>query len=133
MLIGRLRFWAACALIAFAPSGCQRLGEKDGAPDIQIRLSLEPEAPAVGGASATIALTDNNGRPVRGATLKLEGNMHHAGMKPVFADLTEREPGKYQAAIEFTMGGDWFIIVSGTLADGRRLYRRVDVPGVKAQ
>jgi hypothetical protein len=30
------------------------------------------------------------------------------------------------------MGGDWMILVSGELADGRRVDHRVDVPGVRA-
>ena len=63
--------------------------------------------------------------------MKLEGNMNHAGMTPVFADARETEPGKYEAALEFTMGGDWFVLVNVTLADGRKLSRKVDVRGVK--
>ena len=54
-------------------------------------------------------------------------------MKPVFADAREVEPGKYEAALELTMGGDWFVVVNGTLADGRKLKRKVDVPGVKSR
>jgi hypothetical protein len=31
------------------------------------------------------------------------------------------------------MGGDWFVLVSARLADGRQLKRKVDVPGVKSR
>jgi hypothetical protein len=59
--------------------------------------------------------------------------MNHAGMRPVFADAKEVEPGKYEATLELTMGGDWFVLITGTLPDGRKLHRKVDVPGVKSR
>ncbi len=60
----------------------------------------------------------------------IEGNMNHAGMKPSFAELTERGAGVYDGDLEFTMGGDWFILVTATLPDGSQLERKVDVKGV---
>jgi hypothetical protein len=56
--------------------------------------------------------------------------MSHAGMAPVFAQATEAEPGHYEAPIEFTMGGDWFILVKATLPDGRQLERQMELPAV---
>jgi hypothetical protein len=58
--------------------------------------------------------------------------MAHAGMKPVFADATE-EVGLYRANLEFTMAGDWFILIDGKLADGRSFRKKIDVKGVKAE
>jgi hypothetical protein len=80
-----------------------------------------------------VTLTGEGGEPVKGATLELEGNMNHAGMKPVFAEAREVKDGRYEADLEFTMGGDWFILVDGKLADGRKLRRKVDVKGVKSR
>ena len=54
-------------------------------------------------------------------------------MKPVFADATETEPGRYEATLELSMGGDWFVLITGKLADGRPLKEKVDVPGVKSR
>ena len=85
----------------------------------------------MGQATAVVTLKDKDGAPIRGAAVKLEGNMNHAGMTPVFGDARETKPGKYQAPLDFTMGGDWFVLVNVTLADGRKVSRKVDVPGVK--
>jgi hypothetical protein len=54
-------------------------------------------------------------------------------MKPVFGTAKEVRPGRYEAPLEFTMGGDWFILVNATFPDGRRLERKVDVRGVRTR
>jgi hypothetical protein len=51
-------------------------------------------------------------------------------MVPVFADAVEVEPGRYRAELEFTMGGDWFLLVDAETRDGRTLRWQRDVPGV---
>ncbi|MCB0181714.1 MAG: FixH family protein, partial [Anaerolineae bacterium] len=84
-------------------------------------------------AAVVIQLTDEAGQPLAGAKVELEGNMSHAGMTPVFSQAKEIEPGQYEAPLEFTMGGDWFILVKVTLPDGRQLERQVDVPGVETR
>jgi hypothetical protein len=53
-------------------------------------------------------------------------------MVPVVAQAREVSPGHYEADLEFTMGGDWFILVRADLPDGRSLERSVDVPAVDA-
>jgi hypothetical protein len=62
--------------------------------------------------------------------MQLEGNMSHAGMVPVFAQAVETEAGQYEADLEFTMAGDWFILVQADLPDGRSMEHKVDLPGV---
>jgi hypothetical protein len=114
-----------------AAGGCGRgPGEL---PDVQVTLAVEPDPPKVGPATATVELKGKEGKPIEGATLKLEGNMAHAGMKPVFASAKEEKPGVYRAGLEFTMGGDWFILVDGKLADGRAFRKKIDVKGVKGR
>src|SRR5690242_11055919 len=88
--------------------GCQQGSSADAAKNVKIDFSIEPKPLKVGPAQATIRLSDAGGAPVTGATLKLEGNMNHAGMKPVFATAEETSPGKYEATLDLTMGGDWF-------------------------
>lgn len=118
---------------AWTAAGCQRAGTADGAMDVKLDLTLRPNPPMVGSAVATVQLTGKDGGPVEGAAVKLEGNMNHAGMKPVFADAKETRPGHYEATLELTMGGDWFVLVHAILADGRKLSRKVDIPGVKSR
>jgi hypothetical protein len=120
-------------LASIALAGCHRTELRDGAADVKVQLSFSPDPPRVGEVETTIRLTDPDGKPVRGAIVKLEGNMNHAGMKPSFAEAKESEPGSYQANLGLTMGGDWFILVDAKLADGRNLKRKVDLPGVRSR
>jgi hypothetical protein len=110
--------------------GCRHA---DSAPEMNVTLTVEPDPPKVGQARLTLTVKDEAGSPVEGATLKLEGNMAHAGMKPVFADATEETGGLYRANLEFTMAGDWFILIDGKLSDGRSFRKKIDVKGVKAE
>lgn len=111
--------------------GCAS-GHQNGL-DADLNLTLSPSPPVVGTANVSLTMVGRDGLPVTGASVRLEGNMNHAGMKPSFADLTETEAGHYGGTLEFTMGGDWFVIVTAVAADGRRLERKIDVRGVKAQ
>lgn len=90
-------------------------------------------ARAVVGAPARgeIRLSDANGKPIGGAKLRLESHMSHPGMRPVIADMTERREGVYEARWRFTMRGDWILLVIGTLPDGRRINREIEVPNVQ--
>ena len=117
-------------LVTLALTACQK-AEND-LPDVSVDLTVSPDPPQVGPATVTVTLSDADGAPIGGAEMKLEGTMTHAGMVPVFADTTEIEPGQYEAMLEFTMGGDWIIIVRATLPDGRSLEREIDVRGVKS-
>ena len=112
-------------------SGCHSSSDDS---NVSVELRTDPSPPKVGKAQLTLDVSGPDGKPAEGATLKLEGNMAHAGMKPVFADAKEDKdkPGRYRAELEFTMGGDWFILVTGKLADGRPVNKKIDVKGVKA-
>ncbi len=83
--------------------------------------------------TVTVTLRERDGSPVEGAKVSLEATMTHAGMKPVFADATEVAPGRYKAAVEFTMGGDWIIIVRGTLPNGQAFEHTAQVSGVRVK
>jgi hypothetical protein len=115
-------------LLLLVLAACGR-GGKD-LPDVAVDLIIEPEPPQLGPAAITVTLHNVKGEPLSGAVVELEGNMNHAGMVPVFADAVEIAPGRYRADLEFTMGGDWFILVRADLPDGRSMERKIDVPGV---
>jgi hypothetical protein len=78
-----------------------------------------------------LVLADGDGELVSGAEMELEGTMTHAGMVPVLSAAEEKEPGRYEAELKFTMGGDWVVIVYADLADGTELEKEIDLPGVK--
>jgi hypothetical protein len=127
--IVRIR-WLLVLPLALALAGCER-GIQD-LPDVGVELLVSPEPPQLGPATLTVILRDANELPIAGAAVELEGNMSHAGMVPVFAQALEVAPGRYQADLEFTMGGDWFILIHADLPDGRSMERKVDIPGVDA-
>jgi hypothetical protein len=114
-------------------TGCSKVNSLKEAEDVEVELKLRPQPPKVGKVWVMVDLSDRDGKPVTGASLKLEANMNHAGMKPVFADPKEVVPGRYDANVELTMGGDWYMLITGKLADGRKLKRTIDVPGVKSE
>lgn len=111
-------------------SGCHRASEAP--PDIVFEHKIAPDPPKTGSATVTLKLTDSDGKPINGARINLEGNMSHPGMRPVFSEAHEVGPGRYEAALEFTMGGDWVILFHITLPDGRSLERQIDMKGVRS-
>lgn len=119
---------AACFSVV---CGCK--AQQPVAPDWEFSVALEPSPPKVGPAQVSITLSDAQGKPIEGATVRVEGNMNHAGMKPSFADLSEKEPGKYVGTLDFTMGGDWFLLVTATDRSGTKAEHKFDVPGVQAK
>lgn len=127
--VRRARSPLALPLVALALVGGACGPAPDLAHDVGVELAFDP-APRVGDTTCTVRLTDPAGAPLRGARIEVEGNMNHAGMVPVFADPAETEPGRYEAPFEFTMGGDWFVIVRAELQDGRSLEQILDLPGV---
>ncbi|MCA9125024.1 MAG: FixH family protein [Planctomycetales bacterium] len=102
------------------------------ASQTKVDLTIDPSPPLVGDADVSLTLSDARGAKLEGADVQLEGNMNHAGMKPSFAELHEVEPGRYAGKLAFTMGGDWFILVTAKTPDGKTVNRKIDVPGVKS-
>jgi len=116
-------------LIVLLAAGCGRI-QTDPSPestDISVEFSVEPAEPAVGPAQLRITVTDGDGQPIDNATLDIEGNMTHAGMTPVFTQVTGGENGQYVIPFEWTMGGDWIVTVEVALEDGRTVSRQFPV------
>jgi hypothetical protein len=111
-------------------AGCRPRAETP--TDVTVAHEVAPDPPRVGTATVTLRVADASGRPVSGARVSLEGNMSHAGMRPVFGEARESEPGRYESPLEFTMGGDWVVLVRLTLPDGRKIERQFDVKGVQS-
>ena len=91
---------------------------------------VSPQPPRIGPATITLRLADASGKPATGVRMKLEGNMSHGGMTPVFDDAKEIEPGQYSSTMELSMAGDWYVVVHMTLPDGRQLQRQFEIKGV---
>jgi len=131
----RCRVLTVVLLLASALTGgsvaCRR--EADPSNNIRVSWALDP-SPPVSGAPMVVTLTlrDSAQRPVVGAHLRLEGVMSHPGMAPVSAMLMERGDGRYDAQMQFTMAGDWTLLVTGELPGGAPLKKQIDIAGVRA-
>lgn len=112
-------------------TGCQSSGEAQ--PDIRLDWKIEPSPPRMGKTTLSLTLRDSTGHLITGADVKLEGNMSHPGMKPVIANAEEVEPGQYSAEMNFTMAGDWFVIVTTSIGDSTEVEKQIKVPGVRSQ
>ena len=128
MFFKRKSVIALCACILLAQA-CRR--QIDSAPELTLTHEVSPQPPRAGPSTITLKLADASGRPLTGVRMKLEGNMSHAGMTPVFADAKETAPGQYSSTMELTMAGDWYCVVHMTLPDGRNLEREFEIKGVK--
>ena len=68
------------------------------------------------------------GSPIDDAYLAVKGNMTHAGMVPVLAEVDGGgENGVYSIPFEWTMAGDWVVTVDIQLADGTKAQKRFDM------
>jgi hypothetical protein len=97
---------------------------------VAVAWNVTPEPPRVGPVQVSLTLTEG-GQPVADAEVRLEGNMSHPGMAPVFSETSEVAPGRYEAPLDLTMAGDWFLLAQITLRDGRSLSRTSQLPGVR--
>ena len=103
---------------------------KPAADAIDLTWALRPERPTVGPSTLTLTLGEPHAA-ASGTRVRVVGHMTHPGMQPVEAEATRRGHGVYVADFNFTMAGDWALAVTIELADGRRVERRIDVPGVR--
>lgn len=118
-------------VLSISVAGCQSAG--DAQPDVKVDWRIEPSPPQVGKTTLNLTLKDSTDHLITGADIKLEGNMSHPGMNPFFTSAKEVEPGQYSAEMNFTMAGDWFIIVTISLGDSTKVEKQIKVPGVRSQ
>ena len=129
MLARRSSLVVVCIGLALL-HGCRR--QSDPTAGLALTFNVYPQPPRVG--QTTLILTlQRSEQPVTGARIRLEGNMSHAGMAPVFADAIEIEPGQYRATMELSMAGDWIVLVHVTLSDGQKKDYQFDIKGVANQ
>lgn len=92
---------------------------------------ISPQPPRVGPVTLTISLKRFSGAAITGAQLKIEANMSHAGMTPVFAEAKEIEPGRYRAVLELSMAGDWTVTAHVTQGTKPRVDVTFEINGVE--
>jgi len=94
---------------------------------------ITPQPERVGSTEISLLLRDGKSKPLTGVHIKLEANMSHPGMAPVFGESIEIGEGRYRGKIGFTMPGDWIVLVHMTLPDQKKVERQIDVKGVETK
>jgi hypothetical protein len=110
-------------------TGCSRPGSTQATLTIDHEISPMPAH--AGPVTITLRLADGPAKPVTGAHIKIEADMTHAGMAPVFGEANEIGPGRYQSPLTLQMAGDWVVLLHITLSDGTKLERQFNLPGVQ--
>ena len=118
---------AGLLLAASMPGACTRQPAAEDTSGVLVTTRLVPPQPTVGPATLTVNLSGGTAAILGGSTVEVVGHMTHPGMTPVVATVTPRGPDVYDAAVDFTMPGDWMLIATVRLRDGRRLESRLPV------
>ena len=128
------RIFVIFMLLALVLAGCRESQQSDDTENTgaTITVSYDPNPPAVGDATLMISLTDADGDPINDATVNVRGDMNHAGMAPVDGEADGGIEGIYTVPFEWTMGGDWILTITATLADGSTISEEVEINGVSS-
>jgi hypothetical protein len=109
-------------------SGCARASRQANSVDVQLSLTAIPFPPHIGPTRLVIQVADSEGRPIDDAHLSIKGDMTHAGMVPVLAEIEgATADGLYEIPFEWTMAGDWVVTVDLELPDGSTAQERFDL------
>ncbi|MGE3269904.1 MAG: FixH family protein [Chloroflexota bacterium] len=124
------RLIAALCLLVVALTACRSGGTSSS--DVRFAVNVTPSPPVANmPAQVQVDLTNASGAPITDATVKIRGDMSHAGMQPVEAAATHEQGGRYVAkAFPFTMAGDWILTVEAALPNGTKAEHKLDLKGV---
>jgi len=120
----------ALILTSLFAAGCQ--DKTDPGKAVLVQHEIQPSPAHVGHSTFHVTLTDPAGTPISGAHVNMEADMSHPGMAPVFFSGKESAPGSFMGAVDLSMPGDWTILLHITLANGAKVEKQFDLPGVLA-
>jgi len=116
-------------------TGC---GQRAAGGSVDLKITLQPAAEGPSANYLTVTLADATGAPVTDATVRLEGNMNHAGMAPVQSEaVTDNadgtSDGRYRVPFTLSMLGDWIITVSAERHNGSKATQDIPVTVTEGQ
>jgi hypothetical protein len=115
------------AFLTLFGGGCSRASRQANSADVTISLTAIPFPPHIGQARLVVQVADSGGQPIDDAQLAIKGDMTHAGMVPVLAEIDGGgQNGLYEIPFEWTMAGDWVVTVDLRLPDGATAQERFD-------
>ncbi len=116
------------ALFLLLGSSCARASQQVDSAAVQISMTAIPFPPHIGESRLVIQVADKSGTFIDDAHLAIKGDMTHAGMAPVLAEVDGGgEDGVYTIPFEWTMAGDWVVTVDLQLPDGTKAQERFDM------
>lgn len=116
------------SLLLLLGIGCARASQQDDSADVQITMTAIPFPPHIGESRLVIQVADEMGSPIDDAHLSVKGDMTHAGMTPVLAEVDGGgKAGVYTIPFEWTMAGDWVVTVDLQLPDGTKAQERFEM------
>ena len=108
--------------------GCARASQQADSVSVQITMTAIPFPPHIGDSRLVIQVIDKMGSPINDAHLTVKGDMTHAGMVPLLAEIDGGgENGVYTIPFNWTMAGDWVVTVDLQLPDGTIAQERFDM------
>lgn len=125
-MIKRTLFVLSALLTLGILVGCRQNTIPPSEATVDVTLSIAPNPPVVGPATLVVTVTDSDGDPINDAQVAVRGDMDHAGMQPVVEETSTAQDGDYTLPFEWTMSGDWFVIVTVTLVDGTVIEEQFD-------
>ena len=107
--------------------GCSRRGT-----DVTVTWTIDPPRPAAGVEIVVqLSVWNRDGTPATGVRMQCAAQMSHPGMAPIIGTVVERGSGIYEIRLQLSMAGDWVLVASGELPDGRRIESWFRVPDVQ--
>ena len=113
---------ASCCILV----GCSRKGT-----DVTVSWTIDPPRPAAGVEIVVqLSVRNRDGTPATGVKMQCAAQMSHPGMAPIMSPVVERGSGIYETRLQLSMAGDWILVASGELPDGRSMTSSFRIPGV---
>ena len=119
--LSRLAIAGGLLAVAMIAAACQRTPVPQDTSAVVVSAHVLPPQPTVGPVRLTITLSGATADLLGQANVGVVGHMTHPGMAPAVGAVTRREPDIYEAALDLSMPGDWILVATVRLPDGRRL------------
>ncbi|MBA2667607.1 MAG: FixH family protein [Trueperaceae bacterium] len=122
----RVSRWLLSILLATSVVACRPPEAGGGDASRTVSARVIDDSPRTGPATIEVEVL-RDGERVAGASVRVTGDMTHAGMIPVVSDAVDLGDGRYRTeSFAFTMAGDWILSVDVTYPDA--VTRQVSVP-----
>lgn len=119
-------------IVAILASCCILIGCSRRGTEVTVAWTIDPPRPLAGVEIVVqLDVRNSDGAPATGLRLQCAAQMSHPGMAPIISPVVERGPGIYETRLQLSMAGDWVLVASGELPDGRNMTSSFRIPDVQ--